>query len=66
MPPFYISNTSQALQNMQDYAMVTRHQYIEELLEGTNPIIWKTFEAASNFVEHTKVGGDCTWALPGD
>lgn len=55
MPPYYICDMPHALQSMQDYALVSSDSYIADLLDGTNPIIWKTFETASSYVATTKV-----------
>ncbi|KAF2810818.1 uncharacterized protein BDZ99DRAFT_462132 [Mytilinidion resinicola] len=54
MPPYYISDMSQASKNMQEYGRRSCSLYIESLLDGTNPIIWKTFEAACRYVTVTK------------
>ncbi|KAF2746992.1 hypothetical protein M011DRAFT_403650 [Sporormia fimetaria CBS 119925] len=50
MPPYCISNTSQAMSNMVDYINLSGHAYIEQLLAGANSITQKTFQAALNYV----------------
>ena len=55
MPPYYISDMSQALVNIQEYGDLSCSLYIQSLLDGTNPIIWKTFQAAYNYVAFSQV-----------
>lgn len=55
MPPYYISNMPQALVDIQEYGDLSCPLYIQSLLDGTNPIVWKTFQAAYNYVTFSKV-----------
>ena len=55
MPPYYMSDMTQALVDIQDYGVRSFSSYIDSLLDGANPIIWKTFQAAYNYVTFTKV-----------
>ena len=55
MPPYYICDMPQALNNIQVYAQMAKSNYVNYLLAGANPIIRKTFEAALSHVAVSQV-----------
>ncbi len=55
MPPYYICDMYQALLSMCDYGQRSSQIYIEELLNGANPIMERMFAQAVRFVKDTKV-----------
>ncbi|ORY67027.1 uncharacterized protein BCR38DRAFT_336593 [Pseudomassariella vexata] len=54
MPPYYISNMTEASQNMQQAVRKGKEEYINGLLAAANPISKKTFEAAFRYLETSK------------
>lgn len=59
LPQFYIVNMAEAALKMKEYGYRNTAKYIETLLRDSNPIIWKTFQAACRHVAETEVCPSC-------
>lgn len=55
MPPYHICDMNKAIADIHEYGIRSRSQYIESLLSGANPIIWKTFHVAFEYISVSKV-----------
>ncbi|KAH7377963.1 hypothetical protein BKA64DRAFT_246767 [Cadophora sp. MPI-SDFR-AT-0126] len=54
MPPYHICDMNKAIVDIQDYCARSRSLHIESLLSGANPIIWKTFHVAFEYISVSK------------
>jgi hypothetical protein len=55
LPPYYISDVAEAARALRQYTRHFSAHCFDSLLQSTNPIIWKTFEAACHYVTVTEV-----------
>lgn len=51
MPHYYITNMDEAKKNMLEYNRRSSRLYLETLLDGSNGILWDTFQMAMRLAD---------------